>query len=96
MFLYWNVDEYNSDTVSNLTFIYNKNKYIIVGGTKKMTEYKVIKGRASWYQIQKNGKDILDIMPLKQAKEMAVIAKKNDKSSKVEVYKVTLVGRVIL
>ena len=61
-----------------------------------MTEYKIIKGRDSWYQIQKNERDILGLMSLKQAKEMGVIAKRNDTKAKVEVYKVTLVGKIIL
>lgn len=61
-----------------------------------MTKYKSIKGRVSWYQICKNGKDILGQMSLKQAKEMAEIAKQNDTKANVEIYKVTLIGKIIL
>ena len=61
-----------------------------------MVEYKVLKGESSWYQVRKNGKEVFDQIPLKEAKGFAKTIKQNDKGAKVEVIKTTLVGRVNL
>ena len=61
-----------------------------------MVEYKVLKDGVSWYQIMKDRKNVFGLMPLKEAKSFAKTVKQNDTGAKVEVYKVTLVGRVIL